>query len=92
MNAVTKMSSKGQVVIPKDVRDRYRLLPGAELDVIETEDGFLMRPRQKKSGRSFDELIAEFRKLYTHTGPPVSIEEMNLATDRMFEESWKDDA
>jgi AbrB family looped-hinge helix DNA binding protein len=39
----TKLSTKGQVVLPKDIRRRQRWEPGAELIVEETPDGVLLR-------------------------------------------------
>ncbi len=84
MNAKTTLSGKGQVVIPKDVRDALGFLPGQQLDVIKTGGGVLLRPTQAKSGRSTDEIIAELRKLYVHRGAPVSIEQMDEAVDAMF--------
>ncbi len=86
MNAKTKLSAKGQVVIPKDVRDALGLKPGQSLDVIRTGGGVLLKPSVAKSGRSFDEITASIRALYTHRGPPVGIDEMDAAVDRMMRE------
>ena len=84
MSATTTLSAKGQVVILADVRRALRLNAGQALRVTQTENGVLLTPVQPKSGRSTAELIAEMRKLYTHEGPPVSIEEMDRAVGRMF--------
>jgi AbrB family looped-hinge helix DNA binding protein len=84
MNAKTTLSAKGQVVIPKDVRDALGLKPGQELNVIRTESGVLLTPVFKKSGRTTGEIFRELRKLYRHEGPPATIEEMDAAVDAMF--------
>lgn len=39
-----RMTSKGQVTIPQELRERYALGPGAEVEVVATEDGALVRP------------------------------------------------
>ena len=77
MTASTKISSKGQVVIPKDVRDRYRFVAGEALDVINRPDGVLLRKRAPKNAASFDEITARIRSRVAYDGPAVSIEEMN---------------
>jgi AbrB family looped-hinge helix DNA binding protein len=89
MNAKTTMSAKGQVVIPKEVRDALGFTPGQALDVIRTGGGVLLRPSAAKSGRSFEEITASIRALYQHQGPPVPIEEMSLGIDDMFREQWR---
>jgi AbrB family looped-hinge helix DNA binding protein len=41
----TKLSSKGQVIIPKAFRSRHRWAAGLELVVLETKDGVLLKPK-----------------------------------------------
>lgn len=80
MNAKTTLSAKGQVVIPKDVRDSLGLRPGQTLDVVQTGGGVFLRPEQSKSGRSNAEILASIRKITSrYKGPPVGIEELNEA-------------
>jgi len=43
-----KVSSKGQVVIPKHVRKALNLGEGDELLLVPTEEGILMKPPSKK--------------------------------------------
>lgn len=84
MNAQTRLSAKGQVVIPKDVRDRYHLAPGQVLDVVETPEGVLLKPQRKKDGITIEEAIARIRKVIKYDGPVVSIEEMNQSIEEMW--------
>ena len=91
MNARTILSAKGQVVIPKDVRDALGLKPGQVLDVRQTASGVLLSVPHKKSGRSVDEIFAELRKMYTHVGPPATIEQMDAAVDAMVAAKSRDD-
>ena len=82
MNAQTKMSEKGQIVIPKDVRERLGLLPGDRLDVIERLDGVLLRKPSIKSGESFDRITARIHaRMEKYRQPPLSIEDMGRVID-----------
>jgi AbrB family looped-hinge helix DNA binding protein len=83
MNARTTMSAKGQVVIPKHVRDRLGFRVGEQLDVIETAGGILLKKHSHKSGESFEEITARIRARVNYNGPPVSIEEMNESIEQM---------
>ncbi len=44
--ATINTSSKGQVVIPKSVREAHRWAPGTEFTVEDTPQGILLKPRQ----------------------------------------------
>ncbi|MEA3060986.1 MAG: hypothetical protein QOJ94_767 [Sphingomonadales bacterium] len=75
---LTRLSAKGQVVIPKPVRDALGLEAGQALDVTTVAGGVLLRPAAHKSGRSFGEITRRLREIASrYNGPPVSIEEMN---------------
>ncbi len=84
MNAKTTLSAKGQVVIPKDLRDQLGLAPGQVLDVVPMGGGVLLKPQHRKSGRSFDEIMISIKGRYQHQGPPVAIEDMDQAIAQMF--------
>ena len=57
--ATTKMSSKGQVVIPENIRKRLKLKAGAQFVVVGEKDVVILK---SISPPSFDDLIAEARK------------------------------
>lgn len=77
MNAQTKMSAKGQVVIPKAVRDRLRWTDGAALEVVEIGAGVLLRPAGTKRERI---TIEEFRRRHPpQPGPTLTLAEMDEA-------------
>lgn len=39
-----KLSTKGQIVIPKEVRESRRWVPGTEFEVVDRPDGILLTP------------------------------------------------
>ena len=51
--ATTTVSSKGQVVIPRAVREKYGLTPGTRLEVAESGEGLVLAPlrQARSSGR-----------------------------------------
>ena len=42
----TRLSRKGQVIIPKALRDAHHWLAGQELIAIDTGDGILLKPKK----------------------------------------------
>jgi AbrB family looped-hinge helix DNA binding protein len=60
--ATTKMSSKGQVVIPEDIRKRLKLKAGTQFVVVGENDVVILKSISPPSISEFDTLIAEARK------------------------------
>lgn len=60
--ATTKMSSKGQVVIPEEIRKRLGLKAGAQFVVVAENDTVIMKAISPPSMDEFDTLVAEARK------------------------------
>ena len=48
---ITRVSDKGQVVIPKDIRDRLGMTVGSKLIVISTEDAVILQKIELVGGR-----------------------------------------
>lgn len=91
MNAKTRLSAKGQVVIPKDVRDALGLKPGQELEVTQAGGGVLLRRVSRKSGRSFEEITAAIRSEIQYDGPPLSMEDIRDAAAEGWAEHGRRD-
>ena len=60
--ATTKMSSKGQVVIPEEVRKQLHLEPGHQFVVLAENDTIILKTIQAPSMSDFPDLIAKARK------------------------------
>lgn len=59
--ATTKMSSKGQVVIPEDIRKRLKLKTGSQFVVMGENDVVILKTIKTPSMAEFDTLIARAR-------------------------------
>lgn len=66
--ATTKMSSKGQVVIPEEIRNRLGLKAGVQFVVLGERDVVILKALSAPSMKDFDELIAKARKQARKTG------------------------
>lgn len=60
--ATTKMSSKGQVVIPEEIRKRLGLKAGSQFIVIGDKDTLILKAIRPPSFDEFEDLLAEARK------------------------------
>lgn len=56
---VTALSSKGQVVLPKTIRDAMSLLPGSRLMVFTDGDNILLKPIKQPDISEFNSLMDE---------------------------------
>jgi AbrB family looped-hinge helix DNA binding protein len=62
------MSSKGQVVIPEDVRRRLGLKAGSQFVVVAGDDAVMLKPVIEPGMSEFDELLAEVRSQARRAG------------------------
>lgn len=60
--ATTKMSSKGQVVIPEEIRKRMGLEAGSQFIVVADKDTVILKTISPPSMAEFDELIRKARR------------------------------
>ena len=72
--ATTKMSSKGQVVIPEGIRRRLNLKTGARFVVVGDNDVVILKNITPPSIEEFDDLIAKARKV----GQQVGLKETDI--------------
>ncbi len=71
----TRLSSKGQVIIPKPLRSAHHWEAGQELVVVDAGDGILLKPRMP-----FEETnIADVASCLKYEGKPKSIDEMDAS-------------
>jgi AbrB family looped-hinge helix DNA binding protein len=68
----TKVTSKGQVTIPKPVRDHLGIVPGSEVEFRRAEDGNIV---VEKAGTT-DREPSRFAKARGSAGPGLSTDEL----------------
>lgn len=55
---VTSLSTKGQIVIPREIREKLGLEPGTKLIVIQEGDNILLKPITLPKKEQFKKLIS----------------------------------
>lgn len=60
--STTKMTSKGQVVIPEETRKRLGMKPGTQFMVVESAGALIFKVIHPPSMEDFDKLLAETRR------------------------------
>ena len=66
--ATTKLSSKGQVVIPEEIRSRLGLEAGDQFVVLGQGDVVVLKTLEIPSMEQFDELVGRARKAAKESG------------------------
>lgn len=82
----TKLSSKGQVIIPKAFRTAHNWDTGLELEVVEVGDGLLLRPKGPFEETTL-EVVAGALK---YTGKAKSQDEIDSAMRKAARSAWRD--
>ena len=74
----TRLSSKGQIVIPLNIRAARSWVSGAEFDVEETPEGILLRPVSRFPETSLDAVAGCLKS----GRKPKTLAQMQAAIDR----------
>ena len=74
----TTLSTKGQVILPKAIRDALKWNAGTRLSVESTKDGVLLTAQPLFRPTTIDEVAGCLK----YDGPPVSLEDMDRAVER----------
>ena len=82
----TKLSSKGQVIIPKHIRSSYHWETGQELIVIDTGDGILLKPKAPFSKSTLSEVAGSLK----YQGAAKTIDDMNTAVAKGLKAQFYD--
>ena len=82
----TKLSSKGQVIIPKHYRNSHNWEAGQELIVIDTGDGILLKPKAPFQETSIENVASCLK----YTGKTKTIEDMELAIAQGIKDRFSD--
>ena len=75
MAVTTTLSTKGQVIVPAEIRRRLGWHAGTRLIVEHTPDGVLLKSAPIFAPTRLEDVAGRLR----HRGPPISIEEMDAA-------------
>jgi AbrB family looped-hinge helix DNA binding protein len=71
----TIVSTKGQVILPKAIRERRNWPAGTRLVVEETPDGVLLKPAPVFAPSRLEDVAG----MLAYRGPPKTLEEMGAA-------------
>jgi AbrB family looped-hinge helix DNA binding protein len=74
----TKISSKGQVILPSSVRAAHKWEPGVEFVVEDVGEGVLLKPLKPFKSTRIDEVIG----CTGYKGPMKTLEDMEQAIAR----------
>jgi AbrB family looped-hinge helix DNA binding protein len=66
--ATTTLSSKGQVVIPEEIRERLGLKAGAQFVVLGDRDVVVLKVLEPPALKDFDELVSQARRVAKQSG------------------------
>jgi len=82
----TSLSSKGQVIIPKPIRSLHNRHPGQKLQIIDTEDGILLKPASPFAETALDQVTG----CLPYHGKAKTLEEMEEAIRLGAQEACRD--
>jgi len=79
---ITKLSSKGQIVVPKSIRDARHWRPGTKLVVEDVPGGVILKPAKPFAPTTYEQ-VEGFLK---YRGRPKTLKEMDEGVTKMIRE------
>ncbi len=79
---VTRLSSKGQVIIPKPIRSTHHWEQGQQLAVVDTGDGILLKPASPFHESCLEDVAGFLR----YSGKPKTLKDMEDAIKQGVQE------
>ncbi len=70
----TRLSDRGQVILPKSIRDAHHWTPGTEFEIEDQPEGVLLRPKKQLTASQFKDVIG----CTGYLGPAKSLQEMEV--------------
>lgn len=81
----TTLSSKGQIIIPKAIRETHHWGPGEKFIIEETQTGILLKPARLFPVTTLEEGFG----CAGYRGPGKSLEEMTKGVEEGLRKAWK---
>ena len=78
----TRLSTKGQIIVPKSIRSAKAWGPGTEFTVEEHRDGIMLRPTARFPRTTLDEVVGCLQ----YTGKPKTLAQMDAAIGKMVKD------
>jgi AbrB family looped-hinge helix DNA binding protein len=82
---MANVSSKGQIVIPKAIRESKGFVAGAKVEFVDHPEGVLLKQPKRTARYTLQDLA---RVLPRYDGPPVTDEMMRERMEEAMRERW----
>lgn len=91
MGYEARLSTKGQLVLPKEVRDALAWSDGRVLEVVRNADSVTLRAKPVETAKeSAETILARIRARNTYRGPPISDEQIRQGIEDAIRLKWAD--
>jgi AbrB family looped-hinge helix DNA binding protein len=74
------VTSKGQLTIPKGIRDAYSIKPGTVIEFKMRKNDFVATPKEDP--------LKQLKGMFKHSGPAISVDEMSDIRDEYLSDKW----
>jgi len=81
-DALTKVSAKGQIVVPKALREQLGWEHGAKLEIVRNGNSLVLRRPLTAGTIPVDEALVQLREIAAkYKGPPLSTEDLSWSAE-----------